>query len=169
VKKTLARLLKEQSPKEYTLLTLFTEVENLINSRPIAWMSADSVDPPALTPNDFIRPSTFLGPSLEGQYEDRDLILRKQWRQAQRMADHFWQRWSREYMPNLNKRDKWTQDVRSVQVDDVVVVIDDQQPRNLWMKGIIFGVHPGADQVVRVVDVKTKNGVFRRPPSGRPD
>jgi transposase InsO family protein len=129
VKKTLARLLKEQSQKEFTLLTLCTEVENLINSRPITWISADSEDSPALTPNDFIRPSTFLGPSLEGLYEDRDLILRKQWRQAQRMADHFWQRWSREYLSNLNKRDKWTQDVRSVQVDDVVVVIDDQQPR----------------------------------------
>jgi hypothetical protein len=77
------------------------------------------------------------------------------------MDDHFWQR-SREYLPNLNKRDKWTQDVRSVQVDDVVVVIDDQQPRNLrvkGVKGIVVGLHPGADQVVRVVDEKMKNGV----------
>ena len=60
-------------------------------------------DGETLTPNHFL-----LGRSLASapirEFCDSDLILRKQWRTSQKMADTFWQRWLKEYLPTLTKR-----------------------------------------------------------------
>ncbi|KAG5863962.1 hypothetical protein JTB14_019071 [Gonioctena quinquepunctata] len=48
---------------------------------------------------------------------------------------------------------------------EIVIIVDDQSPRNLWLKGIFTATFPGRDGRVRVADVKTKNDVFRRPVS----
>jgi hypothetical protein len=70
-------------------MDVISEVENLINSRPITWISADLDNQPSLTTNDILTPSTFLGPSLAGSYDDGDVILSKWWRQGQCVVDHF--------------------------------------------------------------------------------
>jgi len=36
-------------------------------------------------------------------------------------------------------------------------------PRNCWLRGIITATYPGKDGQVRVVDVKSQLGIFRRP------
>jgi transposase InsO family protein len=163
VKKHLRTLLKEKAPKEFTLLTLLAEVENMVNSRPLTEVSNDPADLEALTPNHFLRMGTDVGPTIPGKYEDRDMFLRKEWRKAQRMADQFWERWVREYLPTLIRREKWHDTAKPIMVDDVVIVVDDQLPRNNWTKGIITGTFPGKDGIVRAVDVKTTTGTFRRP------
>ena len=45
----------------------------------------------------------------------------------------------------------------------MVLVIDPDAPRRDWKLGRIEAVHPGKDGLVRVVDVRTKGGVKRRP------
>jgi hypothetical protein len=54
VKTALRVTLKERAPREEVLQTLLAEVENLVNSKPLAHVTADPDYPEALTPNHFI-------------------------------------------------------------------------------------------------------------------
>lgn len=41
--------------------------------------------------------------------------------------------------------------------------MEDNQPAQTWKIGRIVAVFPGEDNIIRVADVRTSNGVFRRP------
>ena len=64
VKVALAATLKGRSPREEVLTTHFAEAENLVNSRPLTHVSADSADAESLTPNHFLLggPNTVICP-----------------------------------------------------------------------------------------------------------
>ena len=162
VKVALAATLKERSPREEVFITLFVEAENLVNSRPLTHVSADSTDAESLTPNHFLLggPNTVICP---GTFDSTDLCLRKNWRVAQALTDLYWRRWVKEYLPELTRRTRWHRCEENLKVGDVVVVVDDKLPRGCWPKGMVQSTHPGKDGVVRVVDVKTASGIFRRP------
>ena len=83
-----------------TLLTVLTEAEGMLNSRPLTHVSTDPNDLEALTPNHLL--TGYACRNLPpGVFTDGDLCGRRRWRHAQRMADYFWQRWRREYLPGL--------------------------------------------------------------------
>lgn len=155
-------ILKEQSPREETLRTLLTEVEHSINSRPLTDVSLDPRDKEALTPNHFLIGASS-GNLMHGRCEQRIICPRKQWEAAQYFADCFWKRWLREYLPSLLPRKKWIVESEPIKIGDVVLIVDNQSPRNTWLKGIIERVFPGRDDRVRVVEVRTTNGKFIRP------
>lgn len=96
-------------------------------------------------------------------FDDSDLYLRKQWRIAQRLADLFWSRWIKEILPTLVPRAKWYKEGDQLKIGDLVVVVDPSSPRNCWPKGVVEQVYPGTDKRVRVVDVRTKSGIMKRP------
>jgi len=66
-------------------------------------------------------------------------------------------------VPSLLKKEKWLDAVPGIRVGDVVILMNDQLPRNSWPKGIIEQVFPGKDEITRVVDVRTATGTYRRP------
>nr|XP_013189931.1 unnamed protein product [Amyelois transitella] len=162
VKTSLKVVLKERAPRVEVLSTFLTEIENIINSRPLTHVSVDPKSKEALTPNHFLLGSSSNLPS-PGVFSDGDLCLGKQWRMAQRLTDLFWSRWVKEVLPELLPRRKWTQEGLQLKVGDLVIVVDPSSPRNTWPKGIIEKVYPGADGRVRVVDVRTGAGVIKRP------
>ena len=162
VKTALRSTLRERAPRDEMLQTLFVEAENSVNSRPLTHVPTDPDDPESLTPNHFLIGASS-GAQLPGVFIDKDLNLRKQWRISQRLADHFWKRWMKEYLPTLTRRTKWFRQVKPVQVKDLVFIADGDLPRNQWPRGVVIKTYPGRDGHVRVVDVQTKNGVFRRP------
>lgn len=44
----------------------------------------------------------------------------------------------------------------------VVLMIEDNVPPQLWKYGKIERTYPGSDSLVRVADVKTASGIFKR-------
>ena len=48
---------------------------------------------------------------------------------------------------------------------DVVIIMDSNLPRSTWLRGIVSRTCLGRDQIVRVAEVKTKFGTYRRPVS----
>jgi transposase InsO family protein len=162
VKKALYAVLKEKAPRDEVLYTLIVEAEHIVNSRPLTFVSSDPDDPEAITPNHFLigRSSNNQSP---GVLDEADLCLRRQWRISQRLTDHFWKRWIREYVPTLIKRAKWHGKATTIKVGEVVLLADDDGPRNSWPLGRIIATYPGKDGQVRVVDVKTAKGTYRRP------
>ncbi|KAL0821975.1 hypothetical protein ABMA28_005363 [Loxostege sticticalis] len=162
VKTALKVVLKQRSPKEEVLTTLLAEIENMVNSRPLTHVSVDPLSQEALTPNHFLLGSSSNLPQ-PGVFDDGDLYLRKQWRTSQRLADLFWSRWLKEVLPALLTRQRWQREGVQFKVGDLVVVVDPTSPRNHWPKGVVEVVYPGRDGRVRVVDVRTKTGVMKRP------
>lgn len=161
VKTALAATLREKAPPEEVLYTLLTEAEYSINARPLTHVSVSADDLEALTPNHFLLGSS-TGLPTTGPCKEAD---RRTWRASQALADSFWQRWLREYLPTLVPRGKPTDHGRGLRVGDIVVVVDRTLPRNVWPMGVVERTYPGPDGGTRVVDVKTKTGVFRRPAS----
>ncbi|XP_063536183.1 uncharacterized protein LOC134745966 [Cydia strobilella] len=161
VKTALKVVLKERAPRDEVLTTLMAEVENMVNGRPLVHVSVDPADGESLTPNHFLLGSSSRLP-LVGEFDDSDLNLRKLWRKAQRLADMFWQRWLREILPTLVPRTKWLEEQKPLKVGDLVLVVDPNSPRNMWPKGLITQVFPGGDGRIRLVEVKTATGTYRR-------
>jgi len=94
-----------------------------------------------------------MGPTIPGNYEEADEALRVQWRKAQFFIDLFWKRWTEEVLPELSRRVKWHQEAEPLQVGDLVLIVDDNLPRNVWKRAYVSAVFPGADGQVRVVEV----------------
>jgi len=164
VKTPLNSTLKERAPKEETLFAQMLEAESQVNSRPLTHVSVDPEDPESLTPNHFLIGSSSPAQPL-GSFSEDDICLRKNWRKSQHLANLFWRRWVREYLPTLMRRVKWHGKVNPVKIGDVVVIVDANFARNVWPRGIVTSVFPGKDDQVRVADVKTNLGTFRRPVS----
>ena len=161
VRRVLDGLTREQRMDDDMLHTLMTTAEGIVNDRPITTVSSDPSDLEALTPNHLLllRPAT----APPGLFRPEDLDRKKRWRQVQYLADLFWRRWTREYLPLLRRRTKWTEPGRNVQAGDVVLVHEHMLPRNEWSLGRVVEVYPGADGLVRVAKVRTKNTELVRP------
>ena len=75
----------------------------------------------------------------------------------------FWSSWSKEYLSRLQLRPKWNRSDHDIAIGDLVLIKDDRLPPNQWKLGRITDLHPGPDSLVRVVSVKTNNGIIKRP------
>ena len=82
------------------------------------------------------------------------------------MLQHFWDRWHSEYLSQLQQRHKWTREHTSLLPPGAMVVIkEDNQPPIKWRLGRVMELHPGRDNVARVVSVRTSDSTIKRPVS----
>ena len=85
-----------------------------------------------------------------------DILVRKKWQQAQILADHFWKRWLKEYVPALQERQKWHRPRRNTEVGDLVLLVDEPLPRGQWRMDRVIKVVSGRDGLVQTVEIKTE-------------
>ena len=89
------------------LRTFLYEVMALINSRPLTYQCLK--DPKSLEPltrNHLLtrKNKTLIPPP--GNFVKEKIYARKRWRKVQFLAEQFWSRWRKEYLINLNSRQK---------------------------------------------------------------
>ena len=162
IRKVLNSTVKEQLKDEESLHTVLCEAESIINSRPITRASNDPNDLEALTPNHLLLLKT--KPNLPpGLFNIDDLYARRKWRQVQYMSNLFWKRWIKEYLPQLQERQRWATASRNFAEGDVVLVVDDCAPRNSSIMGKIIETFPDKKGLVRRVRIKTKTNILDRP------
>nr|XP_049699386.1 uncharacterized protein LOC126055216 [Helicoverpa armigera] len=162
VKTALGATLHERHPREEVLATLLCEVEYVVNSRPLTHVSVSGDDDESITPNHFLLGGSARLPS-PGTFDERDIDSKKHWRRAQILADMFWRRWVREYLPELQYRREPHARGPALQLGDPVLIADGNLPRNTWPRGRVVAVYPGADGEVRTADVRTAGGILKRP------
>lgn len=162
IRRILSALMQQQTLDEEGLTTLFCEVEAIINDRPITKVSNVPGDLEPLTPNHLLLHKTkpFLPP---GVFDPNDCYGRRRWRQVQYMADLFWKCWTKEYLPDLQERQKWTKKRRNFITGDIVLIIDNTVPRNSWIIGQVIRVTPDSRGFIRQVQVRTKTSTLCRP------
>ncbi|XP_076384529.1 uncharacterized protein LOC143263451 [Megalopta genalis] len=141
--------------------TFVIEVEAILNSRPLTLLSSDPNDPIALTPGHFL-----IGDSLTSF---PDIDFRKtpsnrpsNWQHIQKVKQDFWARWYKEYISQLNVRQRWTKGSPNITKGTIVVLKEDNLPPLQWRLGCVVQLHPGQDDFARVVTVRTSQGVYKR-------
>nr|XP_037867214.1 uncharacterized protein LOC119628558 [Bombyx mori]XP_037868529.1 uncharacterized protein LOC119628840 [Bombyx mori] len=143
------------------LATLFNQIEAILNSRPLCPLSSSPDDLAPLTPGHFLigRPLTSL-PSPNYMQLSTSRLSRYQ--HLEQIRQHFWNRWQLEYLNELQQRHKWRVPARSIQNGDLVLLKDENIPPMQWRTGRVINLFPGKDNIVRVAEIKTSTGVYRR-------
>lgn len=153
------------------LNTVLTEVEAVLNSRPLTYTYSDIGDGPPLTPSHFLCGHRLLTiPTTHPLSEDSDpdfemdhstkSDLSKRMKYYDRLMGQFWQQWKKEYLTGLREfhhHNKSELKHSSVVQGDVVVIHDDT-PRTRWKLAVVTELIPGRDGRVRAAHLRTSNG-----------
>ena len=85
------------------------------------------------------------------------------WQQYQQQIQHFWRKWSTDYIQGLQQRQRWQITTPNLQPGDLVLVKDDNTTPLQGPIAVITNTHPGKDHSVRVVTLQTPKGIIKRP------
>ncbi|GFW65451.1 uncharacterized protein TNCV_4410591 [Trichonephila clavipes] len=143
------------------LLTLITQIEAILNSLPLTPLSSDVDDLEVLTPAHFFigRPITaIVEPSLL-QCESNRLNV---WQRITKSVQTIWKRWSLSYLNSLKQRKKWIVNKENLKLGDMVLIREENLPPCKWLLGRVVKIYMGKDKKVRVVDIKTSKGIYKR-------
>ena len=143
--------------------TILAETELMLNSRSLTHVNdqPENEEPPTL--NHFLLHRPFANiPPIVCEETDKPLSFNS-WKEVQKVSNHFWKRFLKEYLPTLDRRQKWNKATSPLKVEDIVWLLQDFTPRGRWPVGKITATHPGKDGVTRVCTVKTAYGTFERP------
>ncbi|GBM45351.1 hypothetical protein AVEN_172970-1 [Araneus ventricosus] len=135
--------------------TLVTQVEAVLNSRPLCPLSEDPNDDLALTPAHFLV-GTSLTSLPEPYFKETPMNRLSRWELVQKLAQTFWSKWTSDYLNRLQARPKWYKGEKVFKKNEVVLVKGDDNSKLLsWNLAKIIEVHPGKDNITRIVTLKT--------------
>ncbi|XP_045169607.2 uncharacterized protein LOC123532268 [Mercenaria mercenaria] len=135
-----------------SLRTFLCEASAIVNSRPLTVDSLnDPLSPTPLTPNHLLTKKSKVILPPPANFQRVDLYSRKRWRRVQYLVDQFWVRWKSKFLQNLQTRNKWHFRKRNVQIGDIVLLKDDNLPRNQWRLGRVVETTTDTDGLVRNV------------------
>ena len=150
-----------------TLLTFedmyssLVQIEAILNSRPLTPLSNDPHDFRPLSPAHFL-----IGRSLlampDTDVKDVPENRLEKFQRIQRLQQIFWRRWHAEYLCELQRRVKWKTRTKNLKPGMMVLLRDDNSPPLQWRMGRIEEVIPGPDGIIRVVNIRTPTGSFKR-------
>jgi len=156
-KKTLLRVSKGVMMTYDETTTFLCRIEAVLNSRPLTPMSSDPSDFTALTAGHFLIGGPLqLPPETDSTGIPLNRLRRFQLIRAK--AQNFWNRWSSEYLPQCQRRGKWTKLTRNIEVGDLAVLKNDNSPPLQWDLVRVTNVHPGPDGIIRAVTVQNASG-----------
>lgn len=143
------------------MTTILCEIEAILNSRPLFAISGDPADPEVITPAHFLigRPMIAVP---EPSYQDLKIGRLSRWQHLQLLREQFWRAWSRDYLSSLQPRKKNRITTTNVRPGMIVLLQDKNRPPLHWKLGRITAVHPGSDNLVRVVEVFSEGSTYTR-------
>lgn len=144
------------------LETVIVEIEAILNSRPLTPITNDPTDLSVLTPGHLL-----IGEAPTAQIDSaassKKISLLSRWELVSQLKHEFWKRWSNEYLHELQQRHKWKKPSPNLKTGDMVIIKEDNTPTMKWPLGRVTNVYPGNDGSIRVAEVKTASGIFKRP------
>lgn len=177
--KTIKRCLHKSVGKAmldyFELSTHLAEIQNVVNSRPITYVSSELNDLEPLTPNKILKVHTNPRLQMVEDPDDTDPLWQQQHNEThdqlneiinrqEKMIDKYRKMWYSQYLLSLRET---TRDVfqtvwfDKIAVGDVVLIDTKDRPRIYWQMGRVIQLIHGPDGLVRQVMVKTSGGVGR--------
>lgn len=120
------------------LITNLTEIEAVLNSRPLTHVYQEPGEPGPLCPSYFLtgkRLTSLPGLSRHEISHLDDSNFRRLWSDRQKVLDNFWRRWTKEYLTELRVVNNSKCGGKQVEEGDVVLLRESMQPRQLWKMG----------------------------------
>ena len=169
LKKSIGRLQLTQTQ----LHTIITEVEGVINSRPLVYVDND-IETKIITPMHFLSLNTKNGtPTLSEQdekddpdYKNEELTTSQKifesWKKGNQHLEQFWKVWKDDYLLNLRERSQRYNKHPKVQSSKVpkvgdIVQIKESAPRGTWKIGRIVEMITSQDGEQRAAKILTPN------------
>ena len=156
-KRCLRKMVGQASLNHDELVTAVTEIESIINSHPLSYVSAGDTEEP-LTPSHLLigrrvlNLPDHLGYSSDPGDEDFDIDstqLTRRMKHLSNTLNHFWKRWRSEYLAELRESHrqllKKSHGTPRVSVGDVVIVHEEGLSRSFWKLGRIQDLIVGKD------------------------
>ena len=106
VKTALYAILGDRSVASSVLYTCLVEVEALMNSKPLTYVSSDIADPNPITPFMLLMGRPDHAPP-QVVYPEVDVLSRRRWRQCQALMQQFWKEFVGSYLSAMQARQKW--------------------------------------------------------------
>ncbi|XP_025264886.1 uncharacterized protein LOC112638071 [Camponotus floridanus] len=86
------------------------------------------------------------------------------WQRVEQLRQHFWRRWSSEYLHSLQERHKWKANKGPQLKEDQLVLLKQQGLAPLyWMLGRVVQIHKDSSGNARSAVIKTSKGSLVRP------
>ncbi|XP_055944342.1 uncharacterized protein LOC129975313 [Argiope bruennichi] len=152
------------------LSTVLTEMECVINNRPITYESDELDEPRALAPSHFLLPGQS-EPGFVPEYfldlfesaSDRVTLSRRKLFQT-RLLKELWLKWKEQYLLMLKSAHNLANpsSYQNLKIGDIVLVEGASKSKLLWEMGVIQELIMGRDGLVRACIVKTSKGKLRR-------
>ena len=136
------------------LETLLVEVEGVINSRPLTYLSCDDDDGvTSITPCHLLHGRN-IHTFDKSNWDDKcEKTFTYRSRYLKNLIDKVWRRFFKEYITSLRERimyDRTKRDETELKLNDIVIIRDDKiNPRISWKKGRVTELIHGRDGVVR--------------------
>ena len=145
---------------EETFHSFLTQVEEILNSRPLTYVPDNGLSYQPITPNHFLigRPHKRL-PSILSITKDYN----KDWKRCITLSHQFWTRLLREFIPTMARKPKWIKDQKPLEVGSLVWILEDMTPRGIWPVGIVEKLSHSNDGKVRSCEIRTGFGKQTRP------
>ncbi|XP_064469952.1 uncharacterized protein LOC135384694 [Ornithodoros turicata] len=143
------------------LATVVTEVEAVLNSRPLTYVSEDPDDLSVLTPGHFLVGKRISALPYEPVAEVRSTSnqLRRRWKYRERLMESFWTRWTKEYILYLRSANiRKPLSSCSVKTGDIVLIAKENAPRVSWPLGRVESTRESADGRIRSCQVRISGG-----------
>lgn len=154
-KSHLKRVILDQPLNFEEYVTIFSRIEAILNSRPLCYRRSSSKNEDfVLTPNHFlIGESPFQLPEPEDTQAKLPLLSRYNF--VRSILNGFWKFWRADYLNMLQRKEKWIDREKNVQVGQIVLVKSPTPPTQ-WPLARVEIVHPDQDGFVRTVTIRLK-------------
>ncbi|GIY58540.1 hypothetical protein CDAR_607731 [Caerostris darwini] len=150
------------------LTTIMTELECVLNNRPITYETNELGEPRCLTPSQFLLPGRDNGLpeyflEIFNKVVDRETLTRRKLYQS-RLLKQLWTKWKDQYLLQLRTAHNFTNpsSERNLKSGDIVLVEGPKKSKLLWDMGVVEQVIVGRDGHVRACIVRTPKGQLRR-------
>lgn len=146
------------------LVTALTEVEKVINRRPITYLwessNPDGGVPIPLCPEKFLLP-----PREDIKEEERELNISDEFQRRKKWLPSMNDIWKKVYLHQVlgSQGEVWKTLPNPLKEGEVVLVADDREKRLNWKMGVVRQLILGRDGRCRAATVQVKSGLLTRP------
>uniref|UniRef100_A0A1I7VAN4 Integrase catalytic domain-containing protein n=1 Tax=Loa loa TaxID=7209 RepID=A0A1I7VAN4_LOALO len=143
---------------EREMTTLITEIEGILNTRPLSYVGFD--DYRIIRPTDFISPTASLDIPIKYENEEEEYTpyvlktkdnLIKHWTSTLKTLDVFWKLWREDYLASLRERQQKEIhsprliEKRLPQVNEIVLLVEPNVPRGIWNLAQVIKLNKSLD------------------------
>ena len=168
VKRCLYKSIGRAKVTYFELLTLISDIQSAVNSRPLTYRCSDDSTLDMLTPNSFLKPNINTEIILNPREDDSNCVdppsrldLVKTLENRERLIDRFKTLWHEEYLLSLRELNNDLHQVNfsnRIKENQVVLIKNPAKPRPYWYLGRVLDLIIGDDGNIRCVKLLRGDG-----------